>query len=131
MNPPGFAYIPGQGHDRKAHLHFVLSEPTLFAQVACANFTTPYDPCDRTCVVESGEHRWVIRQTIVAYDRARLVDVDEFERRVRDGTYTPYEPGLSPELLVRIQKGALASPHTVKNVKEAILWTLDPDKDDT
>jgi hypothetical protein len=111
------------------HLYFVISTPTLFAQVAIANFTTPHDPCDWTCVIERGEHPWVRHKTIVAYNRARLVDVDEFERRVRNGIYVPYREVLSAQLLERIQAGAIESTHTIAKVKDAVKATLGGDSD--
>jgi len=111
------------------HLYFVISTPTLFAQVAVANFTTPRDPCDWTCVVERGEHPWIRHKTTVAYNRARLVDVDEFERRVREGIYLPYREGLSGALLKRIQDGAITSVHTIAKVKDAVRSTLQGEPD--
>ena len=128
MNSPGFAYnLPPEREDR--HLYFVISTPTLFAQIAIANFTTRRDPCDSSCVVHPGEHRFVVCETIVEYSRARLVDVDEFEKRVKVGIYRAYRPALSAELLLKIQNGALASEHSIAKVQDAIRWTLEEEKD--
>lgn len=123
MNPPGFTFLPGT--DRHGHLYFVLSTPSPFSQVAIANFTTARRLGDWTCVVEPGEHPWVRHRTLVAYDRARLVDVAAFEKRIATGIYLPYPEPLTPGLLERIQQGALASAHTVARVKEAVRWMIE------
>ena len=124
MTVPGLTFdLPPERSD--PHLYFVISVPTLFAQVAIANFTTRRDPCDTACIVRRGEHPFVQRETIVAYDRSRLVDVDEFQKRVDAGIYRLRTDSLSQELLLRIQNGALASAHTAGKVQDAVRWTLE------
>jgi len=108
----------------KKHLYFVISEETLFAQVAIANLTSRRDPCDTSCIVARGEHPFVSEESIVAYNYARIVEVDEFHRRVKDGVYRIRDDALSAELLLRIQKAALESPHTIGKVTAAVEWTL-------
>ena len=55
----------------------------------------------------------------VFYRDAFLTSLELLRRGVANGTYTMREP-LSPQLLTQIRQGAIDSPLTDKDVKEAI-----------
>lgn len=113
----------------KPHLWFILNDPAGTGRVALANITT-HDPttrrrCDAHClIVRHGEHPFVeeghascVRSADILYPLPVVTHATEHpgaERR---------EP-LSPALLRRIQQGALDSPRTPDDVKDAVRASL-------
>lgn len=122
--------IPGEtfiGYDFGNHLWIVLSFPNEQGQIALANLTTHgrSGRCGDHCtVVRPGEHPFVRRESCVHYRKAVLglaapLDADR-ERR----TLSMRAP-VGPELLRRIQEGALAAHETEDGFKAAIRATLE------
>ncbi len=126
MTTPGDA---AQDTDSGNHFWFVLSAPSPAGTIAIASFMTHRPRIgghDASClIVEVGEHPFVRRQTCVAYRHARMIPETQFETDLRSGERTRWDP-LSPELLRRIQEGALTTPQKIpKRVVAAIVATLD------
>ncbi len=113
--------------DFERHLWVVLSEPTDDDRVAVANFTshdTARSFCNDACVVlAAGERRWVTRDTCVRFRNAFLTPLAPLLALRERGALQQHDP-LSGVLLLRIQRGALASPLTARVVKAAIESTL-------
>jgi hypothetical protein len=87
--------------------------------MAAFNFTTPHVGCDRSCVVLPGEHPFVVHETVVAYRRGRVFTPKAYAAMQSLGCSNPW-CDLSPELLLRIQQGALISPATRGKLKKMI-----------
>ena len=121
---------PGEtilGFDLGNHLWVVLSTPTADGQIALANLTTHgrLATCSDSCViVSSGEHPYVVRDSCVYYRGALLNPVAPLDGAKAIGVLQQHEP-CSPELLRRIQDGALASRFGAGVVKAAIQATLE------
>ena len=125
MSAPGQAVT---GIDAQDHLWIVLSRPTASGTIALANLTT-HRPQQKThrdsCVlVERGEHPFVKHLSCVAYHRAAMKPGLPFDSSVRRGRLVEH-PRVSPDLLYRIQIGALATPRIRARVVEAVRATLD------
>lgn len=120
---PGDTFIP-LAPQRDGHLWVVISEPTVQSRVAIVNFTTRRPPCDDSCVVQPGEHSFIVRESILLYARARLQDLDALVSHLTAGFYVPREP-VSKPLLRRIQEGAFVSEFTPGNVQASVRSTLE------
>lgn len=125
MSAPGQAVT---GIDAQDHLWIVLSRLTTSGTIALANLTT-HRPRQKThrgpCVlIERGEHPFVKHLSCVAYHRAAMKPGLPFDSSVRRGRLVEHPP-LSPDLLYRIQIGALAAPRIRARVVEAVQATLD------
>lgn len=123
MNP-GETFI---GYDLGNHLWIVLSLPTERGEIALVNLTTHgrSGGCVNHCVVvQPGEHPFVRRDSCVHYRKAVLglaAPLDEARERRTLRTHAPVDP----ELLRRIQEGALAAHETEDGFKAAVRATLE------
>jgi hypothetical protein len=105
------------------HLWVIISHPTQDNKVACVNFTTNRTWADDTCVVQSGEHKDIRHESVIAYKRAKLRSQSTIEEQLRNGTFLATDP-VSAELLQRIQEGALNSIDTPQNVQSIVRQSL-------
>ena len=113
---------------RGPHLWMIFSDATADERVAVSNFTT-HSPgsrpmtCDEHCViVQAGEHPYLVRESCI-WQEARLHPLREITRVVERGLAERRQP-LSPALLRRVQRGALDSPRTPDDAKDAVRATL-------
>lgn len=110
------------------HLWMVLSHPDAEGRIAIANLTThgrsPICQMGGCVVVTVGEHSWVKRESCVYYRKADLTPTEPLDRFKETGTLDQSDP-LSPELLRRIQHGALQSRFVAIEVQELIATSID------
>ncbi len=127
MSAPGQAVT---GVDANDHLWVVLSHPTRADTIAVADPTTHRPHRKRhgqfCLLIEPGEHPFVRHTSCVAYHRATMKAVRPFDSNIRIGRFLEYQP-FAPDLLNRIQQGALAAPHIRGRIVAAIRATLDAD----
>lgn len=122
MNP-GDAFV---GYDRDNHLYIVLSLPDDRGRVALANLTThgPGPSCSNLCVIlRRGDHPWVRRDSCVPYGRSKLTSLHDLAEAQQEQDIE-MRSSFVPEVLIRIQQGALDSIYTRRNVKNAVRRTL-------
>lgn len=117
-----------RGIDELHHVWFILTYPSPDGSVIIANFTSHLPgrkpTCSASCVVVyPNEHPYVSRLTCTFYQDIRTTTVQQIQRGVA-GEFRR-EASLSPELLHRIQQGALASDHVVDVVKDAVRRSMD------
>ena len=121
--------LPGEtilGFDFGNHLWIVLSAETADGQVALASLTTHGRQriCGSGCVVvRPGEHEYPSRDSCVYYRGAILNPARPLDDAKARGVLDQRAP-FDTELLLRVQRGALASRMTGDNVKDAIRRTL-------
>lgn len=115
------------GIDRQHHLWIALTAPTLEGSVIVANFTSHYPSdkasCDANCtVVNPGEHPYPRRPSCIFYRGSHAETLQD----ILQGIERPFRRGepLSPALLRRIRRGALDSPRTPDDVKDAVRASL-------
>jgi len=108
--------LPAPGGPIKPHLWFLITEPDAASfQCVIVNVTTLRSHCDRTLILQKGEHPFIRQPSAVSFADARIVDAREIEAGLRAGNMVPREP-CSPDLLRLIQEATLASPHTPNKV---------------
>ena len=98
------------------HLWVAVAK-TPAGEVVVFNLTSFRPHCDGTCVMEAGEHPFIIHKTIVRYAAGELLD--ESAQAFVAKTYPSREPA-SPQLIAKIQRGAIASPQTPNKLKALI-----------
>lgn len=117
-----------RGIDELHHVWFILTYPSPDGTVVIANFTSHLPGRKPTCsgscvVVHPNEHSYVRRLTCVFYQDIRTTTMQRIERGIA-GEFRR-EASLSPELLYRIQQGALDSDHVIEGVKDAVRRSMD------
>jgi hypothetical protein len=120
---------PGEtivGLDFQNHLWIVVSAVSREQRVALVNLTTHgrSSACGNHCVIIApGEHPYVTRPSCVYYRGAYLNPNQPLDDAKASGNLNQHEP-FQPDLLLRIQRGALNSRFTVDEVRDAISDTL-------
>jgi hypothetical protein len=102
----------------------VLNDPVVlegYGQQGCVvlvNLSTvrPEIPHDTTCVLPAGRHPFVVADSYVRYQDARIYTADELSRFVAQGLFTPNVP-VPQDLLRSIKSGLGASPRTKREFK--------------
>lgn len=114
----------GPAHDpERLHLHIVLTDPLKDASdgktkvVLVSVCSVPTEgPYDATCVISSVEHAFLNRKSYVYYAFAAMYSVETLETRCAEGTCQRRDP-VTDDLLARILKGSLNSPHTKQRIR--------------
>lgn len=118
---PGDTFLIPSAYN-KPHLHVVLAVRADGA-IIYTNLTSRSHFTDETCIIEPGEHPFVVRQTTVCYNRLAecpAENVGSLERSI-----VKWYDRLSDNLLKRILQGALDSDQTIDKYKELIATELD------
>lgn len=99
------------------HLWVVAAGPTLRLEYVIFNFTTYWDGCDSTCVLQAGDHPFIKHLTCVAYSRGKLLPESLTTSKAHSFAWkTP----VSPPVLLRIQQGAIGSRFTPGKLKPIV-----------
>jgi len=103
------------------HLHIVCSEPTADGSVVVFNTTTPKRDSDRNCVVQPGDHPSVHHESVISYEHGRIWSRDQQAEFENSALYPAARRAkASPELLRKIQEGALRSDQTPIEAQDTI-----------
>ncbi len=86
--------MPSGGLD---HLHIVCSDPLNFpgrANGSCllVNVTTVVSKCDRTVVLNVGDHPFITHESFVYYKKAFIDTATALQSLVAKGVYKPHSP---------------------------------------
>src|SRR3954463_12349845 len=88
----------------------IISDPARDLQkILIVNFTTWEPHLDQACVVEAGEHPFVVHRTVVNYARVRIVPDATLEQLRTAGRLQLLNDPLTPGLLTRIRESAMNS----------------------
>jgi hypothetical protein len=101
--------------DSRFHLWVVITDPDENNQVVIVNLTTKRDGSDETVILNSGDHRFITRPTVVNYNDARVAPVSALAEYVRE---YGNDVDLDNEILKQIQAGVFISSNTKPIVKE-------------
>lgn len=104
------------------HLWVVVAGPTSAGEFVIFNFTSWRDGCDESCVVQSGEHPYIAHKSVIAYARGQSLSNAAWALLQRYGC--TIKRRVSPELLRKIQEGALASEFTAGKFQSAVRAAL-------
>ena len=75
---------------------------------------------DKTLVLQPSEHKFVVKESVVRYSDASMLDLKALDRALEgnfDFVSIKKEP-CKPELLQKIQEGLLKSPHVSKDIQD-------------
>jgi hypothetical protein len=100
-----------------------VSAHTSEGSILIFNATTHRQNSDDTCVILPGEHPYITHKSVIAYERGRLLPKSAYDYALSLAAIRPMVK-ISPELLLRIQEGALSSPFTASKFKELVRATL-------
>lgn len=102
----------GPGADGQ-HLYAVITNPCDGSQSLLVSFSSikPGRFHDPSCLVQPGEHEFIIKPTYVEYRMARIMRCDHIAKCVDGWTFTPKGP-ISDALLERIHNGVEQSDFT-------------------
>lgn len=107
---------------RPAHLWIVLSDPEKNAeQILIVNLSSLGHPDrdDDTCVVNVGEHPFVSHPSFVFYAKANAPGISELGEAFRVNMLR-FRESVEPELLARIRRGAMKTPHLRRKYKKLL-----------
>lgn len=117
---PGWTYYARLNEESPhPHLWIVLTAPADHPEdlVVAVSLTTKQEWSDPTVEIGAEEHAFVDRPTAVRYSNADLFPPQRFIRGVLSGT-AARRPNVSGDLLERLRRGLLESPHTPERVRE-------------
>lgn len=102
-----------------SHLHIVISDPTKnAAEIAVVNVTTVRgEDYDASCILMPGDHYTIRHKSYVGYRRGWVLNLNALKQVFEVGQIHRTKPGFSPELVARVQKGAMASRWTPARIK--------------
>lgn len=116
-----FKYI----QKREPHLWVVISDPERDSNVLIVNLTTFRHHKDDTCILNQGDHPFVQHETCINYacgevpTGGHLADLMNRER-------IKLQDRMSPDILKRIQDGALTTPHIPARHRRLLIRQLVP-----
>ena len=103
-----------------SHLWVVTSDVEQDSeQVVIANLTSRQFDIDTSCVLTDGDHPFIVRDTVIAYDRAQCVSLQVLENLLHIRQIHLHE-SFSAHILCRIRTGLMRSPHTIGDLKDII-----------
>jgi hypothetical protein len=92
------------------HVWMIISDPARDLQkILIVNFTTWEPHLDQACVVEAGEHPFVVHKTVVNFARARIVTDAALEQLRAAGRLQLLNDPLSDVLLAKVRESAMNS----------------------
>lgn len=120
---PGVSFWPFPDGDVKPHPYFVISKlvrgNVLVVNITDAVLENGDNFFDLTCILQHGEHPFVLKKSAVYYKKARRHEAHKighalanFPQVVRHG------PDLDAKLLARIVEGARKSNHMIDGLLE-------------
>ena len=110
--------VSSPGFDKNRHLWIVLSDPTAYPDELITVFFTTLQPRrDQTCVVESGEHPFIVHKSIIAYDLAEIRKRSDLLSLVSRGEFI-LSDGADIRLVERIRLLLDYSPMSPYRIKD-------------
>ncbi|HWR95920.1 MAG TPA: hypothetical protein VN248_04230 [Arenimonas sp.] len=110
------------------HLFVVLADPKNqpgYGKVlvaVCVGITSATEDgriIDPTCIIEAGEHPFIIRQSFAHYRKAEVIREDVYTPAIKSGQYPMREP-VSADLLQRLYDGLMQSVAVARHVKDCL-----------
>ena len=105
-------------YEHDDHLFFVASDQQQ-PQVVVLNLTTVRAFSDTSCVIQPGEHPFVVVPSWVAYNFAEIDSCATLIDGLARGAIVPHHP-LSPQLMERVWDGAAVSRHLPLKCRELL-----------
>jgi hypothetical protein len=92
------------------HVWAIISDPARDPlKLLIVNFTTWEPHLDQACIIEAGEHPFIIHKTLNNYARARIVPDAALEQLRSAGRLQLLDESLSQALLTKMRESAMNS----------------------
>ncbi len=103
--------------DSDAHLHIVITEPTVTGQVITVPLVTRHKKSDAIVPLEVGDHPYITRASVLSFRFAKVRTIQEIDRVIRNRDATLREP-MDEKFLRRARSALLESEFTPFEVLE-------------
>ena len=114
---PGECILLPKASNEISHLWIIITEPIGDQKrVVIANLTSMRSNSDQTVILKKGDHPFIQHDSIINYSDVRFVEV---EKLINASAMFPVQKEFDSNILNKIQKGLLPSPHTPLGIKEA------------
>ena len=100
------------GYER--HLWIIITPP--IKEMVVVSVTTRRQQSETLVELHKGDHPFITRDSVITYAYAKIVNVEEIESAIRNGTAETNSP-VSATLLRRAQAGLIDSDRTPNGVK--------------
>jgi CMP-2-keto-3-deoxyoctulosonic acid synthetase len=119
----GETFHMGHPGSTQKHLYVALTDPDSSGRLAIANVTSQGQDKDQSCVLSVGDHPFIKWESVMNYADAFMTNEALLRTALRSGLAEP-DAAVTPQVLAKIRKGAVASPHTEAGVKAAVQTAL-------
>lgn len=97
------------------HLFIVCNDTCRHGLNLLVNISSFYDGCDRTCLLDVGDHPFVRHLSYVFYAKAQISKAEQIQRGLAQNKLTA-QPDMAEWVFLRVEAGVTASPDTPLNV---------------
>lgn len=115
--------LPKPGQDTYHLWVILLAQEPAMNETVMVNLTTQREHSDKTTILQTGDHPFVVHTTAVHYADARIVDARKIAAALENGAF-PTHCDCSGALLDKIRSGLFASPFTPGKVKTYVAQRL-------
>lgn len=81
-------------------------------------FESQYSKCDKTCLLNVGEHEFIKNPTFIGYKHCRIDDVDHLIHCIDNGAFKINYAPASADLLLKIRAGYLGTRTVVRHIRK-------------
>jgi CMP-2-keto-3-deoxyoctulosonic acid synthetase len=107
----------------RAHLYIAITDPDAAGNLVIANVTSQGQWKDQSCILNVGDHPYIKKESVINYAEAIVTSESALSKAARQRVIELDVP-VSPQVLAKIQAGALASRQTESKVKAAVQTAL-------
>ncbi len=97
------------------HLFIVCNDTCELGLNLLVNISSVFERCDKTCILDVGDHPFVKRPSFVFYARAGIYRATALRHGFESGKIRPKDD-LSEQVFIRVANGITVSPDTPQNV---------------
>jgi len=113
----GDTFLGGSEVHGEDHLWIVINDPQAHDGLALmVNVSTLRPDAERTCILQSGEHPFILHDSHVRFMSARGPKTSDLAKLFKAGKLKPHESA-SQNLLAKIRAAAAASPMLATELK--------------
>lgn len=115
----GDTFLLPRSENELEHLWVVLTTPSGSSKSVCVNLSSYRNAfCDKTVVLEPGDHPFITKRSVVRYGDAAELDMKKLDIALNSdlNIVCIQKEACSHELLERIIHGLFTSKHTSKDI---------------
>ena len=104
--------------DGGGHFYVVITPPT-HSSIVIINFTSIGPRKDQTCLLQPGEHAVLQTESVVAFERAKVVSTLEIQKLIDNGT-AEMKAKVTRELMLKIWDAAFVTRRMQNRPRELL-----------